>query len=342
MEPGLFSSDNFFSNLSYYEFCTKDGFISRFPSGSTVCTKPLKSPIRISTTEYAWYDKFDEYFTTLATNNLGIFDIFWWLPDISTTVCNPQTLLRYISNTLVIPLEVCQKHQKVKIVNTLVPGFEIDAYFTTNSLPGEAIDVVPVFVDGFEQYTAIGRKKESPRIGVTLSSGKVIRVLTVGIYGNVIFGEHLNPDEKASLNNLRDEFFSRNQQKPVVIDGSHEPSSAIRTLAEEFGLKNLRCARSGYVDYSITLPTEQPCRDPRYGIVGPYGYGRISIAHTLCCIFECSPPSDPIPLDMEECDKPRIVLLRDAVENFKAGMKYSPAFPSHEFQFAKAAKFARS
>lgn len=334
------NSSDFFASLSYFEFSALGGYISRFPSASTKCTTQIQSATNIPVSIDQWDKCFDTYFTTLLANNFGTSDIFWWLPNYA--VVNASELLKYLANAVVEPGTCTPTHQNVIIKNNLDPEFKVPAYYKTTSLPGEAIDVVPMFVINGVVYTALGCKRESPRIGVTLSSGKTIDVLTVGIFGNVIFGEHLNPSEKACMNALKEDFFLRTQQRPVALK-AHETSAAMRTLLEEAGIRDIKCRETYYVDFSQTLPTE-PCRDSRYGILTDsdgnrvYGYGRESSAHTLCCIFECAPPENPIPTDLVECTRPTIVQLGIAVKNFVIGGKYPPAFPAHVAQFAKACR----
>ena len=107
----------------------------------------------------------------------------------------------------------------------------------------------------------------------------------------------------------------------------------MRTLAEEAGITTCETTCMSYVDFSRTLMGEE-CRDSRYGVLldgykRVYGYPRVSTAHTMVCVFECSPPENPVPKDRDECSKPTIVPVSVAKEHFRVGGKFSPAFPAH-------------
>ena len=341
------SCENVFVNLSYFEFFALQGYISKFPSKLTTLNAPFteKTPINLfestvsKVSDKVWNSQFDRYFKTLNDRNFGISDVFWWLP--AKFPMSPTELRKYIANATMEPGveagDVTPTHQCLVIKNNLDPTFSTTAFYKdVYPLAGEAIDVIPLFVFNGQPtiYTALGFKRESPRVPITLSTGDVIHVLTVGIYGNVIFGEHLNPEEKACMNENSEKFLATRQR---VLLGKHETSAVMRTLAEEAGITNMNCREAFYVDFSRTC-RHQKCRDSRYGLVFgkynqlEYGYPRESIAHTVCCVFDCSPPENPIPADQDECSKPTVLPLETAIKHFKVGGKYNPAFPAHVTQ----------
>jgi hypothetical protein len=346
---------NPFLRLSYFEMFALGGFISRFPTTASEITNPLTriiSPLNNNGAFFScgcdtkvWSDSFDSYMRTLADNNFGLCDLFWWLPPQLFATGQPidsALLWKYVSSTEFALGEVTKHHQVITIKNSLHPEFSVVSFYKDTPLPGEAIDVVPCFVTpSGKMYSALGYKKESPRIPIRLGSGEVINVLHTGIFGNVIFGEHLLPSEKSSMDKLRVQFEAVGEQ-PIFV--SHrEMSAAMRTLAEEAGFKE-KDAKLFYVGFSQT--DDDPCRDSRYGRVyngetRMYGHvvGRISSAHTLCCVFHCDPPSNPVPEDQEECGKPTILPISSIRRNFRVGGLFEPAFPAHVDQMAAVLNF---
>ena len=347
---------NPFLRLSYFEVILKYGFISRFSTTQSVYNTPMptiddekmfRDTAFIS--DDTWACQFDVYFKTLAKHNFGINDIFWWLPNTNEAVKNAETLWKYISNAVIELGEITPNiHQSVTIKNKLHPEFSVPGFYKNTPLPQEAIDVVPFFKTGEGMsgcFTALGYKKESNRVPVTLSSGVVIDVLTVGIHGNVIFGEHLDEHEKKLINNIRDEFLRT--QNPVSIPREKGKISAVmRTLTEEAGITAVDCEMM-YVDFSRTLLGEK-CRDDRYGELVDddgctvYGYPRASSAHTVCCVFHCNPPTNPIPTDQDECSKPTILTVEAVKNHFCIDGKFRPAFPSHVKQMSACIKYVES
>ena len=369
-------------DLSYFEFRFGNGYVSKYPSDVTVLSEPLPKPAGFNIAKDEWNVMYDNYFKTLLEHNFGINDIFWWLPKYA--VNNPQCLCEHIEETIITPVEVEKgehTNQKVHITNRLSPEFKIVAYYTTTSLPQQAIDVVPFFVPKtnhilnkikkqverventdtesllklnsdissiFERkksddswsaksskmYTALGYKKESERIPIYLSDGQCIHVLTTGIFGNVIFGEHLEASEKRQISTYNS-VFMMNKETPIFVP-SKSVSAVVRTLAEEAGILLEGNALVVYVGYSHT-GLDQTSRDIRYGNFDKYGYPRESSAHTMCCFIFSDPPKNPIPIDQIECDKPFITTVNNVDNNFGfAGALFQAAFPAHRSQFETA------
>lgn len=186
-------------------------------------------------------------------------------------------------------------------------------------------------------YTALGYKKESDRVPISLSDGQRIDVLTTGIYGNVIFGEHLEASEKSQISTYSNAYMLNNST-PIFVP-SKRVSAVVRTLAEEAGISLDRNALVAYIDCSHT-GLDQTCRDIRYGNFDNYGYPRRSTAHTMCCFIFSEPPKDPIPIDHLECDRPFITTVNDVDNNFGyGGAFFQAAFPAHRSQLESAFYF---
>ena len=371
---------NPFLRLSYFEFYALGGFISKYPTTLTSLKRPIGFAQPLCNQHFfrnadyispaRWSVLFDEYMKTLNEHNFGVYDLFWWLPNINEAVQSSKSLWNYISNASIEPGEVTEHHQVVTITNKLDPAFAVLAYFKNAPLPQEAIDVVPFFVSqkaiytalGYKNaplpqeaidvvpffvsqkaiYTALGYKKESPRVPVFTGDGACLRVLTTGIYGHVIFGEHLLPEEKIAMNKARDLFIEKHS---AITMSTHSMVAAMRTLTEEAGFNATTECIYTYVRFDQTLMSDT-CRDDRYGVLldkngdFAYGYPRISSAHTLYCIYMCDPPTEAQPTDYKECSKPTILPLDVVKKNFWVGGKYNPAFPAHVQQMEDCIKYA--
>ena len=343
---------NPFLRLSYFEFYALGGFISKYPTTLTSLKRPIGFAQPLCNQHFfrnadyispaRWSVLFDEYMKTLNEHNFGVYDLFWWLPNINEAVQSSKSLWNYISNASIEPGEVTEHHQVVTITNKLDPAFAVLAYFKNAPLPQEAIDVVPFFVSQKAIYTALGYKKESPRVPVFTGDGACLRVLTTGIYGHVIFGEHLLPEEKIAMNKARDLFIENHS---TITMPTHSMVAAMRTLTEEAGFNATTECVCAYVRFDQTLMSDT-CRDDRYGVLldkngdFAYGYPRISSAHTLCCIYMCDPPTECVPTDYGECSKPTILPLDVVKKNFWVGGKYNPAFPAHVQQMEDCIKYA--
>jgi hypothetical protein len=188
--------------------------------------------------------------------------------------------------------------------------------------------------------TALGYKRESDRLEVLFPSGERLKLLKIGIFGNVIFGEHLEPVERKNIKKAMIEFDKTH--KPVFILKQNQISPVLRTLAEEAGIGVGGCKSTMvYVGYQSTHDAFG-CRDIRYGsILGKttYGYARKSTAHTVVAIFQCDPPKNPVPTDFNECTKPTILPVSVVEQEFGVGKKFEPAFPAHVGQFGMAISF---
>lgn len=341
---------NPFRRLSYFEVFMNNGFISRFPTSCTNLVRPMETPFENVTLfrdssripERVWSNLFSTYFKFIHSRNFGVNDLFWWLPNTQTAVSNAETLWEYISNVVIEPGDVTQTHQCVTIKNKLDDTFSVKAFFKNDPLPQEAIDVVPIFKTGSELYTALGYKVESPRVPVSVD-GETLQVLTTGIYGNVIFGEHLEAHEKEGINSIKKMFM----EMSCTVFVQHKVSAVMRTLAEEAGIKiDEKNTAMSYAAFDQTTMGEE-CRDARYGVLYDrftpvYGYPRVSSAHTMVCLFDCAPPSNPIPSDRDECSKPTILPVSDVEKHFCIGGKFEPAFPAHVQQMNECLKRIKS
>jgi hypothetical protein len=343
---------NPFLRLSHFEMFALGGFISRFPTTATTLAWPfpegiIKTGMIFEAFEHEknWPESFDNYMRTLASNNLGLCDMFWWLPPQLFTSGKPfdsALLWKYIKCATFETGKLTKHHQLITIKNTLHPEFSVVSYFKNQSLPGETMDVVPCFVtpDG-KMYSALAYKDESARIPVKLGSGDVINVLQTGIFGNVICSDDILPSAKSDIDKLRVSWKDTDKQ-PIFIS-NREITSTMRTITEAAGLKATN-AELFYVSFSQT--DSEPCRDIRYsriydGSILRYGYpiGRISSAHTLCYVVHCEPRSNPIPEDQKECGESIILPVSSIRKNFRVGGLFEPAFPEHVEQMTTVLNF---
>lgn len=355
---------NPFLDLSYFEYAvelvtkTTRSYISKYPSKLTHARELAASGLCASGAEIktgmsfcdtipydVWDQYYDQYMTTINKHNFGLGDLFWWLPDLSVFTKGPRSLRELIEASYVVTGEATDNHIVVNIKNSKYPEFNLTGYLKSSSLPQEAIDVVPFFLDTdnpMNIYVALGHKKQSKRITSLFSDNQSsMDLLSTGIYGPVIFGEHLNQDEKQSVNEISKKFKSGNT--PIKME-KKQLSPVTRTLLEEAGFDKIN--DDGSVFYVLYHSSEEgrQCRDDRYGMLYDgihhvYGYSRASYAHTVCCVFFAEPPSSGNPLDQDECDKPVILPAKYVFNQFRDGGRLEPAFKSHMLQFRKCYDF---
>jgi len=278
--------------------------------------------------------------------NFGFRDFFWFVPkEIEKGLCF-ETLKNWLSSlyyTLSSPLEVTKNYGVFFIKSKLDEKFHLKVYVKSTPLPQEAIDVIPIFVDVENQKKCVvlGTKKKSDSLTISFSKNKEIELLTVGIFGKVIFGEHLEKEEKAAMAEIRSQF----NNSPIPVKKQKQVSAALRALLEEGGFtfdqENIECF---YV-----LKHNAYGRDVRYWPFGEtfvseegeetywkYGYPRSSTSDTVVVIIKGKVPNVlPDPVDQIECDKPVVLDCEDAMK-FLYSEKHKLAFPSHYHQLEVA------
>ena len=328
-----------FPRFSYFEFYDffQSVFVSLFKTTKTTFDAkkmPRKGDKVFPSIASMGENYLQNLLDALKDNNFGFHDTFWFLPKQYSY--NLDEIKNWMDSLFYDPTENITEHYgECLIRSSLEPNFKLTVYVKSDALPQEAIDVIPVFQsENGEKFLILGTKKKSNLVTIQFRE-KSINVLSVGLYGRVIFGEHLEEGEKKRMESIRSQFLN----KPVKM-ASKDISPVLRTLLEEggFHLSNKECD-CYYIHFD-----NRPQRDPRYGIYGKgdpeqiFGYMRDSTSDTIVVLVKGKVPKVlPNPLDSSECDKPIIVKANDALKLMSSGNVYfSPAFKSHLFQIAVA------
>jgi hypothetical protein len=219
-------------------------------------------------------------------------------------------------------------YMRYNIKSTVDPNFSQTVFVKSQSLPQEAIDVIPIFDDGTTKYVALGYKKVSPSIFITLDSHTEINLLSTGKNGYVLFGEHLEQSEKSLIYELSSRFTGT----PIEMT-KREISSSLRALFEEGGFDVADCMGKFYYIHEDS----RPGRDDRYWVYEAgdtiFGYKRESTSHTILLYIEGTPPKKlNTPNDTQECSTGIILKDSEALEILIDG----GAFFSHVFQLCIA------
>lgn len=327
---------DFFSTFSYFENKTDIGYLSLYPSGPGKCqfTKTIPengtSVFQIESNDI--YRQLNLFLNELKKNNFGFSD-FFFLASQADSYTASELIEWYKSlyyENGVIENQIC----KIQVKTNLDPSFSKTCYLKDTSLPQEALDTFVFFCnDKGKIYTALGTKRKSPSVNVNFVADQ-ISLLKVGMFGTVILGEHLEPNEKKLMNNSFEAFQDHQKktgQNVMKITGrSMKPS--MRTLAEEFGFKSDDFTFDTY----IIGKDSRDGRDPRYwtfGNASQYGYSRQSESLMVAMIAHCDAPTEiPDPLDIDECSKGVIVSVDYALKEFSQYGNLKCAFPSHPIQ----------
>ena len=314
------------AQFSYFEFINSSGkYVSLFPSNKTTFSGSLPN-LETPVFEDLEIDMFN-LLNAMEKINLGFLDYFWFIPSSKDNTYTEKYILTAMKSLYYEPVSTTAHYGLVKIRSYLHPEFVKTAYIKDNSLPQEAVDVIPVFTDDSmgDRFVVLGYKKKSDNVTVTFEDKEPITMLSVGIYGHVIFGEHLETSEKAKMEMIH---ATANGNYPFSINDK-EISPVLRTLLEEggFALSANQC-KCKYVGMDNVKG-----RDIRYGTFGEggmFGYERTSFSYTVRVDISGKPPmSVPEPVDTKECSKGVIITYEEAMREFKEGGKYPPAFPSH-------------
>lgn len=308
------------ANLSYFEFINYSGeYVSMFPSNKTTFTGTLPTFQQPVFKDFIQELNLTNRLIAMKENNLGFLDYFWFIPKTKDNNYTPQYIVDMMSSLYYEPVQSTPHYGGVKIRSSLDPTFEKVAYIKDNSLPQEAVDVIPIFTDESmgDKFVFLGYKKKSDTVNVNS-----LTLLSVGIYGYVIFGEHLEPSEKAKMELNH----SQADGKYPFSMNDKQISPVLRTLLEEggFALSTTDC-KCMYVGKDDTEG-----RDIRYWTFGEFGYKRNSFSYTVRVDISGKPPMCiPEPTDTKECSKGVIITYDEAMREFKEGGKYPSAFPSH-------------
>ena len=314
--------------FSYFEFwdLVRDVYVSLFPTDKTLITDVRNFPQegdKVFPSVYGNDTEFMHMFHAMKENDFGFFDNFWFIPKTQTHY-TLDYIKSWMDSLVYVPNELTPSYKRYTIVSKLDPNFKLIVYVKNQSLPQEAIDVIPVFTNGETKFVALGHKKVSPLISIT--DGNIYNkvLFSTGKYGFVIFGEHLEPSEKSSMNELASQF----QGTPIEMK-ERQISSSLRALFEEGGFK----VDNDMGQFFYVHRDSRPGRDDRYWTYNTdefvFGYNRESVSHTVLVLMKGDMPkmmNDPA--DADECDKGIIMTASDAVEI----LLDSGAFFSHAFQ----------
>lgn len=328
-------------HFSYFEFyeAGRDVFVSLFKTTKTsFCAEKMpKSGERVFPNipdDAFWYKQL----VALQKNNFGFHDTFWFLPRRNNYTLDD--IKEWMSSLVYEPTtNVTEAYGECRITSTiqLDPPFSLTVYVKYDPLPQEAIDVIPLFkgTDN-EYYVVLGQKKKSDTVSVELR-GRTLSLLSVGLYGKVILGEHLEDGEKKRMEEIRTQF----RNKAIKMK-SKDVSPVIRTLLEEGGFQ----MSSLEVDCYYVHFDNRPGRDPRYTVYNRngddqnemFGYFRESSSDTVVVLMSGDVPKElPNPTDTIECDKPIVLKAKDAIRLLTGvDERFTPAFWSHVIQLCIA------
>jgi len=320
--------------LSYFEFwdCARGIFVSLFPTEKTTLDSKSNFPSegdQVFPTAYNQPDSvFIELFFAMKERDFGFFDNFWFVPK-TFPVYTLENIKTWMHSLVYVPESDTMFYKRYAIKSKLDPTFNLVVFVKSQSLPQEAIDVIPIFDDGMSKYVAIGQKKISQPVSIsTQERVHPITLLSTGKYGFVIFGEHLEHTEKQVIYDVASRFTG----SPIEMT-QREISSSLRTLFEEGGFSISDCSGKFYYIHEDS----RPARDDRYWTYetddNVFGYKRISTSHTIVLHIKGQAPetlNDPD--DIQECSRGIVVKDSDAIDL----LVDSGAFFSHVFQLCIA------
>lgn len=323
--------------LSYFELKRENVYISVYPTTATTYTgAPLEGklfPALAFVSDQDALEQLRSFIDCLRRKDFGLQDVFWFLPArlLEGTV-SAADIIAWM-HSLYIGSYVLEKGLGVILIKSEAdPAFEKKAFAHDESLPQEALDTPAMFIgaDG-KIMTVIGKKAKAPMVKVQFGNGSV-SVLKVGLYGDVIVGEHIEPAEKAGLFAALAEF--KASTKPFLELTAKTAGAAMRAMAEESGL-----LLDGTARYFMIGEDVKDGRDPRYWKCGKlYGYPRKSRSVMIVVILQCEMPAAiPDPLDRVECDKARILPFDFVLKEFHKEGKLKPAFDAHVRQLQAVA-----
>ncbi len=327
----------FAHQLSYFEFMRQGVYISAFPTTVTTYTgESLEGPVFPAFQEASDADadtQLRSFIDCLRRKDFGITDVFWFLPARMTEGTVSAADIIAWMRSLYIGSYVLEKGLGVIVIKSHSdPAFEKKAYAHDESLPQEALDTPAMFIgaDG-KIMTVIGKKAKAPTVKVQFQRGP-ISLLKVGLHGDIIVGEHIEPAEKPGLFAALAEF--KASSKPFIELNEKAAGAAMRALAEEAGLLIQGSAR-----YFMIGEDAHDGRDLRYWKCGSlYGYPRKSRSVMIVVVLQCEMPVDmPDPLDRVECDKARILPFDFVLQEFHKDGKLKPAFDAHVRQLQAVA-----
>jgi len=336
----------FFSNFSYYETKTKNGFLSRHSCDSTY-TKDLPK-----NGDFVFPEMFTEQMTSLQNqllkflnvlfdNNFGFNETFFLLKEVPKEI-NAAHLLNWYKSLYFENAKLEKGTCVVDVKSNLDTTFSKSVYIKDEPLPQEAIDTFVFFASSSGKiYSSFGTKVKTDYVNICFPGKNIIiQVLKTGIFGKVILGEHQEENEKQDMMDSYSDLIKHTEKTKceyLKITG-RKVKPAMRALAEEFGFKSDDFKFDAYIIGKDT----KPGRDPRYWTFGKdneYGYERKSESVMVALIAKCEAPATiPQPEDTKECSKGVIVDVDYALREFTKTGNLKCAFESHPRQFGMCVK----
>lgn len=321
---------NFFKNLSYFEFKAPIAldtiYVSAYPTNRCEEYRGQLPRESDSVFKHCTIENLKSFLEALVQNNFGLSDFLWFLKDIQSEM-SAQFIVDWMNSLQYSQIVKKERMYEAMIVSTIDPSFSKKVYIKGSSLPQEALDTVVLFTGGKQLMTLIGAKAKSPLIQIQFpgETNQVLQVLKVGLFGNVIVGEHLEASEKSMMQSMYDEF--QKAGKSSMKLNKKQGSPATRAIMEETGF--VISTEFSAQPYLIGKDNDKG-RDPRYWTFGEYGYERNSETTLIAMVFDTDAPKViPEPLDFEECTKSQIVSLEYALREFCENGKLAPAFKAH-------------
>jgi len=271
-----------------------------------------------------------EFAKALAEEKFAFKNSLFLLPKY-TKVMDAETILRFYQSLFYESSKIVDGVCVAVIRSLIDETFKKTVYLTDDSVPQEALDTFIVVKDKQGRtFTILGYKRKSETMKLRFSNGEEVELLEVGLYGNVICGEHLEDFEKVSINNSFVKFQKNKQDTGfdfLKLD-QKQVSASMRALLEELGF-----VPNGQFTPFMVGKHDEDGRDPRYwpfGKDGKFGYPRKSESTMVVFVGDCeSPPILSEPLDTDECTKGTVVEAEYALREFRSGGKLDCAFVSH-------------
>lgn len=319
---------NHFKNLSYFEFKAPIArdlmYISAYPTNRC---EPYLGQLPRETEQvfkHCTCDNLKSFLLALQHNNFGLSDFLWFLKDIQPEM-TAHSIIDWMHSLQFSQIVKKDKVYEANLVSSLDPSFSKKIYIKGSSLPQEALDTVVLFTGGKRIMTLIGAKAKSQLVKIQFPDNTIVDVLKVGLFGNVIVGEHLEASEKAMINSMYDDFVKSGKSSLKL--NKKQGSAAVRAIMEETGF--IISGEFSAQPYMIGRDNDKG-RDPRYWTFEDYGYERYSETTVIAMVFDTDAPAViPEPLDFEECTKSQIVTFEYALKEFRENGALQPAFKAH-------------
>lgn len=333
---------NTFSSSSYYETIvsseTSDAqnsisYLGLFPPSKTCkFTQTLPtSGSRVFTFDKTEpeleHDLFD-FLNALGAENFGMKDFLFLLKDYPQTM-NAADIINWYRSLYYTNAQLENNVCVATLGSTIDSTYTKKVFLKDITDPQAALDTFIFLEDNGTIYTILGKKRKSPTITVKFSDGRVLDVLEIGLFGSVICGEHLEPNEKAQMNSNWFQYLKNRDEtdRDFLKLDAKQVSASVRGTLEELGF----VPPKNFVPFLVGKDN-MPGRDKRYWEFGhsyKFGYKRPSESSMIAFIGKCTKPELKEPLDCYECSKGTVVDVAYALREFRVGGALDCAFPSH-------------